>query len=77
MRMSSARDAYVRVVVVLRQIRPRAVLLEWGKGVPRGAWIPRSCIHGGDDLALGKATPGSEVTIQIREWIAQREGLIA
>lgn len=70
-------DGYVRVTARLRDLRPKAALLAQGDAVPRGAWIPRSCIHGADDRLLDRVAPGSEITIQIREWIAEREGLIA
>lgn len=69
-------DGYVQVTATLRACRPKAVLLAIGEDVPRGAWVPRSCIHGADDRSLDRVAPGSAITIQVREWIAEREGLI-
>lgn len=69
-------DDYVTVVAKMRARTAKAVLLDVGKDVGRGAWIPRSCINGVDERTLDGAVIDSEVTLRIVEWIAEREGLI-
>lgn len=69
-------DGYVTVTAVLRQRTARAVLLDVGADVARGAWVPRSCLHAGDDRRIDAAAIDSEVSLQVREWIAEREGLV-
>jgi hypothetical protein len=65
-------DNYVGVTAKLLARRPKAILLEGENG---GGWIPRSCIHGGDDSALDAIAIGDEVTLRIFEWVANRENL--
>ena len=36
------------------------------------AWIPRSCIHGGDDRELDRLELDQEISIRIMEWVAQK-----
>lgn len=69
-------DDYVEVNAILRQRTAKAVLLDVGDGVSRGAWVPRSCLHGADDGTIDNADLESSVTLRVREWIAEREGLI-
>lgn len=69
-------DEYVTVTAKVRGRSAKAVLLDIGEGVSRGAWIPRSCLFGPDDKALDDAEIGDEITLKVREWIAEREGLI-
>jgi hypothetical protein len=69
-------DDYVTVTAVLRRRTAKAVLLDVGNEVARGAWIPRSCLHAASDRLIDDATIDSEVAIEVREWIAEREGLV-
>lgn len=69
-------DEYVAVIAKLRKRTAKAVLLDVGEGVSRGAWVPRSCLFGPDDSTIDNIALDSEVTIRVREWIAEREGLI-
>lgn len=69
-------DEYVGVTAKLRARTAKAVLLDVGEGVGRGAWVPRSCLFGPDDSAIDNVAIDSEVTLRVREWIAEREGLI-
>lgn len=69
-------DEYVGVTAKLRARTAKAVLLDVGDGVSRGAWVPRSCLHGADDSTIDAVAIDDEVTVRVREWIAEREGLI-
>ena len=69
-------DEYVTVVAILKARTRKAVLLDVGVEVERGAWIPRSCLHAANDREIDAAAIDSEVTVQVREWIANREGLV-
>lgn len=69
-------DDYVEVTAKLRAVRPKAVLLDVNGQDARGAWVPRSCIHGADDRGLDNIALGEEVTLRMFKWIADREGLI-
>lgn len=69
-------DDYVTVTAILRRRTARAVLLDVGGEVGRGAWVPRSCLHAGDDRSIDAAAIDSEVSLQVRGWIAEREGLV-
>lgn len=42
----------------------------------RGGWaiIPRSLLHGGDDLKVEKFVEGQEITIRILDWKAEELG---
>lgn len=39
-------------------------------------WIPRSCVHGGDDRELDRLEPNQEISIRIMEWVARKNGLV-
>jgi hypothetical protein len=64
---------YVEVDCKILSCTEKAVRIENEHGDK--VWIPRSCIHGKDDLKVENCV-GEDATIQIREWIADREGLI-
>jgi hypothetical protein len=72
-------DDYIALTVQVETATPKAVLLRpvdaAGQAQPRAAWIPRSCIHGGDDIALDRLARGSITTLRVRAWKAEREGL--
>jgi len=71
------KDDYVRIHCrVERPPRRDAVMLSVGDSVPRAAWVPRSCLHGADDLTLNKAKAGDKLTLRIREWKAEQCGFL-
>lgn len=67
-------DDYVRVLGKIEAVRKGAVMFSVGKSVPRAAWIPRSLIHGADDLTLDGRMVGEECALRIREWKADEVG---
>ena len=69
-------DEYVTVTATMRKRTAKAVLLDIGDGVSRGAWVPRSCLHFMSDKAVDDAALDDELELRVREWIAEREGLI-
>lgn len=68
-------DEYVRISCTVEAIRNKAVMLSVGESVRRAAWIPRSAIHGADDLTLDGMMAGTKTVLRIREWKADQEGL--
>ena len=66
-------DEYVTVEATLRAVSPDAVLLETED---MEGWVPRSCLHGADDIALRAMTIGSEHGFQIRQWFAKKKGFV-
>ena len=40
-----------------------------------GVWVPRSRIHGGDDIQVENYDPGDEIAIRIESWIVEKECL--
>ena len=64
------RDEYVAVLAVLRGYTNKAVRLQVKDA--ESAWIPRSCIHGGDDRELDRLELDQEISIRIMEWVAQK-----
>lgn len=66
-------DEYRIVTAKLKAVKPRAILVDNWRGGE--AWIPRSLIHGGDDLLkIEKALPGAEITFRLMEWKAEELG---
>ena len=70
------RDDYVTVTTVLRRIRDEASLVDRARDDRVTVWIPRSCLHAADDLAVERAEIGAEVTIRVRRWKADRLELV-
>lgn len=66
-------DEYVRVTAVVEGKTDKAVRLSNGE---THAWVPRSCLHAADDVALNNMSIADERTFRMREWIAEREGFI-
>lgn len=66
-------DEYVRITATIAARSPDAVLLS---NSDVEAWVPRSCIHGGDDVAVREAPLGSEREFQMREWFAKKKGFV-
>lgn len=68
-------DTYRTITTRFRGLSPKALKVD--KPASRGdgtAWIPRSLIHGADDLALGKAFDGQEITLRVMDWKAEELG---
>lgn len=67
-------DDYVSISATVRASSPDAVCMETEEGE---FWIPRSCIHGGDDLWLrGAHRVGEEREFRVRRWLAEKKGMI-
>lgn len=69
-------DSYRLITTKLRRTdRPNAILVDAPLGSrEKEVWIPRSLIHGGDELKLSRAFIGQEVTFRIFEWKAEQLG---
>lgn len=39
-------------------------------------WIPRSCIHGADEIRLRDCDEGDELCLRIFEWLCEKESLV-
>lgn len=74
--MPRAGDEYVTVEAALKQYTARAVLLDVGDAVSRGAWVPRSCLHFTSDKQVETLELDARAEWRVREWVAEREGLI-
>ena len=73
--MTDRGEEYVRVRGRVMEVRPKAVLFAVGDSVPRGDWIPRTLIHGGDERTLDAiAILSHEMTLRIFEWKADELG---
>lgn len=68
-----ARDEYRTVSAVLVTVTAVAFKLKVPGG--RTAWIPRSLVHGADDLRLPHLDLDEEQTLRIREWKCEEVGL--
>jgi len=81
--MTGTSDDYVKVQGKARHVRDNSVLFSVGDGVSRGAWIPRSLLHGADDLQLRDrahqinrtgTNVGTPMVLRIRRWKAEEVG---
>jgi len=81
--MTAGSDDYVKVQGKARHVSDNAVLFSVGDSVSRGAWIPRSLVHGADDLVLRDrrdqinrtgANVGTPLVLRIRRWKAEEVG---
>ena len=68
-------EDYIGVTAVLRARTRDEVLLDVSDGIDAGRWVPRSCLFGPDDSVIDAVAIGDEITLRIREWIADCEGL--
>ena len=64
-------DAYVKIDCLIVKVTPKAVLIDVNGSEH---WVPRSCIHGGDEIRLDALHVDDEVELKIFQWIAEREG---
>lgn len=67
-------DEYRTVTAILRQRRANAIMIEHQM---RPGWVsvPRSLIHGADDLKIGGYGIDEEITFRLRDWKAEQLGL--
>lgn len=65
---------YRTVTVRIGRVTPKAieVLVPNRQG---SDWIPRSLVHGGDDLKISQAIIGTDWTFRVLEWKAEELGL--
>jgi len=66
----------VEITATVRAKTKLAVLLDDGEIED---WVPRSCLHGGDDLYLDKipiSGDGEERVFRMRRWQAHLKGFI-
>lgn len=67
-------DDYVTVTATLKARTRKAVLLATSDNLD-GSWVPRSCIHGGDESKINDYAIGDEIELRMFEWIAEKESL--
>lgn len=72
-------ETYARIEAIIHTVTRDAVQLSLtGRGsFPAPVWVPRSLIHGGDDLKLAKAMRNDTLTIRVMEWKAREIGLLS
>mgnify|MGYP001605018407 CR=1 FL=1 len=68
-------ESYRTITTKLRDIRPKAIFVD-GPAMHGGGTvsIPRSLIHGGDDLKFDRLFDGDEVTFRVMSWKAEDLG---
>ena len=66
------RERYTRVKAIFLRYTQSAALFEIEDDE---VWIPRSLIHGGDDMRLARLSRGDDVAFQLMEWKAKELGL--
>lgn len=62
------RERYTRVRATFLRYTHAAALFEINDDE---VWIPRSLIHGGDDLQLARLAHGDEFSFQLMDWKAK------
>ncbi len=67
-------DDYRVVTTTLRLVKEMAILVDLPKSSGGTTWLPRSLLHGADDLTLGRQSIGSPFTFRLREWKAEQLG---
>ncbi len=66
--------SYRTVTSKLRWCGENAIRIDAAPGRPDTVSIPRSLIHGGDDLRIGQAGQGDTVTFRLADWKAEELG---
>lgn len=66
------KERYTRVRATFIRYTQSAALFEIDDAEQ---WIPRSLIHGGDDMQLARLARGDEFSFQLMEWKAKELGL--
>jgi hypothetical protein len=72
-------DDYVSVPVMVQAVTEKAVMLSSITNPDVEEWVPRSCLHGGDDLWLtkeGRNVIYQEREFRLREWVAKLKGFV-
>jgi hypothetical protein len=67
-------DEYVRIRGRIEAVRKGSILLSVGESVRRAGWIPRSLIHGADEITLDGRMIGDQVALRVFEWKADELG---
>jgi hypothetical protein len=68
-------DSYRIVTTKLRGMTEKAIFVDAPFGSrEKEVSIPRSLIHGGDDMKFGTAFVGQEVTFRLMDWKAEALG---
>lgn len=67
-------EQYVAIRGRVKDVRAKSVLFVVGDSVERGDWIPRSLIHGADDIALNGKFGGEAMTLRMFKWKARELG---
>lgn len=70
-------ENYVKVKVVLQQLRPFSIMLTKSRNHTLWQTCPRSCLHGGSDLILQRMQHECPADIEIKmlRWKARELGL--
>lgn len=68
-------DDYITITGTFKAARPKSVLLHIDD-VRGPIFIPRSVMHGADERVCDEWAEGQEVTIRVREWFCEKEGLV-
>jgi hypothetical protein len=72
--MTNSSEDYVSIRGRLKDRRTNAILFAVGRAVERGDWIPRSLLHGADEIKLDSQRIGDEITIRMFRWKAEELG---
>lgn len=71
-------DDYAIVTTIFRDVSPRGKALFCDGPASRGGGrisIPRSLVHGADDMKIAALFDGDEFTFRLRRWKAEELGL--
>lgn len=70
-------DEYVLVTAIFVTAKDRSFAVLHANGGRQGerVWLPRSLVHGADDLKLDRARPRDEITFRLRAWKAEEVSL--
>lgn len=71
-----SRDSYVTVTTILRRVEDKAILVDRARDDRETVWIPRSVLHGADDIAIERPAIGAWVKIRVRRWKADELRLL-
>lgn len=56
-------DPYTKIACKVLKVTPKAVQIEDESGTE--CWVPRSCVHGGDDRLLDDSV-GDDIQLKVR-----------
>lgn len=68
-------DGYIKVPALLSVVNKDSVRLCNPLNWAQGSSVPRSLLHGSDDMALDGRPCGTVYTFRIREWKAKALGM--